>query len=360
MGTVFKTCTVFVKSKMLPMLFDLVKSNKIKTITVSTLCIVLASVLTGITIATNVVYINDGNETKVLYTMKTDAEEILESQGVKLSPDDEIKFDGFDENNVGTINVLRAFDIPVTADGETKQIAVTDATVAEVLELADVELSEDDLINVGLNEKVHENTEIIVNRVTYRTVNQTTAIPFTVNKQSTLMLGKGKTKIATAGKEGVRLTVTKEKLVDGEVVESEVLQEKVETNPIAQLLLVGAAPKTPVSVLTPPSSLKLDANGVPTSYKRKVTGKSVAYSALGRKTKLKPGNVAVDYRKFPKGSKLWICTPDQKYVYGYAVAADTGAFAQDPNSSVLVDLFFGSYQESVNWGAKQVDIYVLD
>lgn len=235
------------------MLFDIVKSNKIKTITVSTLCIVLASVLTGITIATNVVYINDGNETKVLYTMKTDAEEILESQGVKLSPDDEIKFDGFDENNVGTINVLRAFDIPVTADGETKQIAVTDATVAEVLELADVELSEDDLINVGLNEKVHENTEIIVNRVTYRTVNQTTAIPFTVNKQSTLMLGKGKTKIAAAGKEGVRLTVTKEKLVDGEVVESEVLQEKVETNPIAQLLLVGAAPKTPVSVLTPPA-----------------------------------------------------------------------------------------------------------
>lgn len=81
MGTVFKTCTVFVKSKMLPMLFDIVKSNKIKTITVSTLCIVLASVLTGITIATNVVYINDGNETKVLYTMKTDAEEILEKSG---------------------------------------------------------------------------------------------------------------------------------------------------------------------------------------------------------------------------------------------------------------------------------------
>ena len=360
MGTVFHRCAAFVRGRLFPAVFDLIQSNKLKTITVSALCVVLASVLTGLTVATNVVYVNDGNETRVLYTMKTDAEEILDSQGIKLAADDEIRFDGFDEGNTGTIEVLRAFHIPVTADGETKQIAVTEATVAEVLELADIELSEDDLINVGLNERVHEDTEIIVNRVTYRTVNKTTAIPFTVNRQESLMVGKGKTKIAVAGKEGVRLTVTKEKLVDGEVVESEVLEEKVETNPIAQLLLVGTAPKSPVSVLTPPSSLKLDANGVPTSYKRKVTGKSVAYSALGKKTRLKPGNVAVDYRKFPKGSKLWICTPDQKYVYGYAVAADTGAFAQDPNSTVLVDLFFGSYQESVNWGAKQVDIYVLE
>lgn len=358
MGTFFKTCTAFVSGRIMPVIAGFIQSNKIKTITVSALCVVLASVLTGITITTNVVYINDGNETKVLYTMENDAEEILEGQGIQLSADDQIKFDGF-VNNTGTIEILRAFRIPVTADGETKQIAVTEATVSQVLEMAEVELSDDDLINVGLNEKVHEDTEIIVNRVTYRTVNKTTSIPFAVNKQNSLMVGKGNTKIAVAGKEGVRLTTTKEKLVDGEVVESEILSEKVETNPVAQLLLVGMAPKNPVSVLTPPSSLKLDANGVPTSYKRKVTGKAVAYSALGKKTKLKPGNVAVDYRKFPKGSKLWICTPDQKYVYGYAVAADTGAFAQDPNSSVLVDLFFGSYKESVNWGAKQVDIYVL-
>ena len=70
--------------------------------------------------------------------------------------------------------------------------------------------------------------------------------------------------------------------------------------------------------------------------------------------------MAVDYRKFPKGSKLWICTPDQKFVYGYSVVADTGTFAKNPNSSVLVDLFFNSYSDSVKWGAKKVDIYVLN
>lgn len=359
MGTFLNKYTVLVEQNILPPLFRFIQSNKIKAITVSALCVALTIVLTGITIATHIVYIHDENETKVLYTMKTDAEEILESQDIRLSKDDAIKFDGFNSQNIGNIEILRAFQVPVTADGETKNIAVTEATVAEVLKMAEVTLSEDDLINVGLNEMVHENTEIVVNRVTYRTVNKTTSIPFTVNKQNSLMVGKGYSKIAIAGKEGVRLAVTKEKLVDGKVVDSEVLSERVEKNPIAQLVLQGLAPKTPVSVLTPPSSLKLDQNGVPTSYVKKVTGKSVAYSALGRRTHLKPGHVAVDYRKFPKGTKLWIATPDNKYVYGYAVAADTGAFAQDPNCTVLVDLFFNSYGETLRWGAKQVNIYVL-
>ena len=359
MGTFLKRCSAIVKHKMLPCLLGLAHANKIKTVTVSALCVILASVLTGLTVATNVVYIKDGDTTKVLYTMKNNAEEIVAAQEIPLADGDRIKFDGFNSKNEGTIEILRAFEVPVTADGKTTKVSLAEATVAEVLDMAGVTLSDDDLINVGLNEQVHEDTEIEINRVTYRTVNKTAAIPFAVNKQSTLMLGKGSSKIAVPGKEGVRLTTTKEKLVDGAVVESEVLSETVQTNPVAQLVLTGAAPKTPNSVLTPPSSLTLDAKGVPTKYLRKVRGKAVAYSALGKRTKLKPGNVAVDYRKFPKGSKLWICTPDQNFVYGYSVVADTGTFALDPNSSVLVDLFFNSYAESVRWGAKQVDIYVL-
>lgn len=78
-----------------------------------------------------------------------------------------------------------------------------------------------------------------VNRVVYRTVTSASAIPFTVKKQNSLMVGKGNTKISIAGKEGVRTTVSKEKVVDGRVVESEILEEKVTSNPITQLLLVG-------------------------------------------------------------------------------------------------------------------------
>ena len=62
---------------------------------------------------------------------------------------------------------------------------------------------------------------------------------------------------------------------------------------------------TPISELTPPSSLTLE-NGVPTSYKRVVTGKAAAYSAsAGAKTAsgrtVKPGYIAVDPNQFPYG-----------------------------------------------------------
>ena len=36
------------------------------------------------------------------------------------------------------------------------------------------------------------------------------------------------------------------------------------------------------------------------------------------------GNVAVDPRIIPYGSKLFIMSADGKYVYGYGIACDTG------------------------------------
>ena len=59
------------------------------------------------------------------------------------------------------------------------------------------------------------------------------------------------------------------------------------------------------------------------------TATAVAYSARpgagtasGRKAI--PGHIAVNPNVIPYGTKLYITTPDNKVVYGYAVAADTG------------------------------------
>ena len=48
---------------------------------------------------------------------------------------------------------------------------------------------------------------------------------------------------------------------------------------------------------------------------------------------------------------------DGKHVYGYAIAADTGAALMD--GRIMVDLFVDSYQSACNWGIHQVNIYVL-
>ena len=117
-----------------------------------------------------------------------------------------------------------------------------------------------------------------------------------------------------------------------------------------------------ISQLDVPDYLALDENGVPTSYSNVLTGKSCAYSAnpsaktaSGRQVKV--GYVAVDPAIIPYGTELYIVSTDGKYVYGYAVAADTGTALLD--GRILVDLFMESYDASCDWGAKHVNIYIL-
>ena len=67
--------------------------------------------------------------------------------------------------------------------------------------------------------------------------------------------------------------------------------------------------------------------------------------------------VAVDPDVIPYGTKLYITSTDGKFVYGYAVATDTGIAVQ--KGQILVDLFYETYAESVINGAIQVNVYVV-
>lgn len=71
-----------------------------------------------------------------------------------------------------------------------------------------------------------------------------------------------------------------------------------------------------------------------------------------------PGHVAVDPREIPYGSRLYIVSHDNNFIYGCAIAADTGTGLLA--DIVDVDLFYDTYAESALNGRKIVDIYVLD
>ena len=211
-------------------------------------------------------------------------------------------------------------------------------------------------MNAAVEEPVYDGMQVEINRVTYETVTKQSEIPFDTVEFPTRTLAKGKTRTLSEGKNGVQETQMKRTYIDGVLVEEEVLSEAVASSPVAARVLVGD-PNAPVSQLIPSSDIALDANGNPVSYKYKVTGKATAYSALGRPTKLKPGNVAMNLSQFPRGTKLYIKTPDGSFVYGYSVVADTGPAVR--NGVCLVDLFFSTYTESCLFGAKTVEIYVL-
>lgn len=117
-----------------------------------------------------------------------------------------------------------------------------------------------------------------------------------------------------------------------------------------------------ISHLTPDAPIELDENGIPVSYQRTVYGKSCAYTAgegalMSTGKAVDQGYVAVNPDIIPYGSKLYIVADDGE-VYGYAIAADTGGSVR--RNAIVVDLFMWSYDDCIQWGAKNVTIYIIE
>lgn len=317
--------------------------------------LVLVGALTGAAASKYAVMINDETTQTIVFTSENQPEKILENESFVLAPYDEFTFSGFVDNKA-TITINRAKRVTVKADGETKSMYVVSGTLADVLRKMSITVNDEDYINVSPSEKVCDGMEVSINRVTYETVTKVKPVPFEVISFPTQTLRKGKTRTLSAGKNGEFTTVTKQKLLDGVVVEEKIISEELTTEPIKARVLLGD-PNAPTSQLIPAEPIELDQNGNPVSYRAKYTGKATAYSALGKKTKLKPGCVAMNLNKVPRGTRLYIKTPSGSFVYGYSEVRDTGTALV--NNTILVDLFFNSYRESCLFGAKTVDIYVL-
>lgn len=127
-------------------------------------------------------------------------------------------------------------------------------------------------------------------------------------------------------------------------------------------VLTAAAAVNTISVKTPPSTLMLDENGIPVKYKKVLTGNASAYSGDGSTatgTVPVPGSIAVNPNIIPYGTKMWIVSSDGKYVYGYAVAEDTGGFIHWSNAPIA-DLFFTSESACNAFGRRNIKIYILE
>ena len=94
--------------------------------------------------------------------------------------------------------------------------------------------------------------------------------------------------------------------------------------------------------------------------KKKFTASATAYTASsssdrtysGRSLKRDPNGIstiAVDPTVIPLGSKVWVED------YGYAVAADIGGAVKGN----VIDLYFDTHRECVNWGRRNKEIVVI-
>ncbi|MDE6710227.1 MAG: G5 domain-containing protein [Oscillospiraceae bacterium] len=269
------------------------------------------------------------------------------------------------ETAVKTVIPPKEYDVRISVDGKNLGIKCA-GTVNDALAAANIDIYDDDLINIGFNEPLNANTEIVVNRVNIVEEVQIETIDYATRYKEDNNYTIGYSEVVVDGEEGEVETTLRHVYIDGELVSSSVVDEDI-TEPVDKVVLVGTKEYNPIddfsiSQIPAPMDLTLDANGVPTSYQKVLTGKSCAYSARpgagtasGRKATV--GCVAVDPNIIPYGTELYITTTDGSAVYGYAIAADTGTALVE--GQILVDLFMESYDASCDWGARQVNVYIL-
>ncbi|MDO4731490.1 MAG: 3D domain-containing protein [Clostridia bacterium] len=97
------------------------------------------------------------------------------------------------------------------------------------------------------------------------------------------------------------------------------------------------------------------------SYSSKMIGSCTAYTAhpgalTSTGAPAQYGYVAVDPKVIPYHSELYIVSCDGSLVYGKAYAKDTGGVMRSGNR--LADLFYNSTSECVNFGVRDMVIYI--
>ena len=324
----------------------------------SVLSVLLSLTVYAVSATTNTVYIRADQQTTILNTSERELDAILEESGISVSSHDEVAFSGFD-GNVAEISITRAFPVVIRADKTTYQVMMTEGTVADALEKAGVSIDNDDLISHPLYEFLEENDRIFINRIDYRTMAYEEEIPYEVETRTTPLLRSGRSRLLQEGATGKKILTYGETTRDGVVEEAQLLGENIVLRPTTQIHLVGG--NVPVS---PYDFGYTIVDNAPTVYKSVITNaKATGYSAGGNArgasgNSLSAGHVAVNPNVIPFGSKLYITSADGSFVYGYAIASDTGTGLIE--GIIDVDLFYDTYLESLLNGLRTVNIYVLE
>ena len=303
-------------------------------------------------------YVTDSNGARqVLLTAETDPAQVMNLSGIQSEEGDHVYYTAF-SGNLATLSIERAFSVSIQADGETYPVKMVYGTVADALERAGITLEGEDYTEPALDQKVAAGTKIVVHRVDYQDRVETQAIPYDTEYVYTSLYFRntGRTTTVQHGTEGRQTVTTRERYVDGELENSIVVDSTTTVEPTNHVVKTYAA-GAPVSPLTGADGT----TNAPTSYKKVLTGKATGYYSKSGKGSsglgLGYGTVAVDPDVIPYGTKLYITSTDGKFVYGYAIATDTGIAVQ--NGEILVDLFYETYAESVLNGAIQVNVYVV-
>ena len=260
------------------------------------------------------------------------------------------------------LDILRAYTVPVTADGATQDVVTTGATTAELLAQAGLTWTEDDLLTPAADEAVPEGGSVTLQRVSYVDYSQNVVVPTEIEEVPTSLFYKKQSETVTVqeGSDGLDTVYYRETWIDGTLAATDEIGRETQIGMVPTLQKVYGE-KVPVSQFVGPEIVDgAPVEGVAEVYtNQRSTGYSASETAKGASgRRLTYGTVAINPGIIPYGSLLYITSDDGAFVYGYAYAADTGAALMQ--GSAFIDLYYETYDESVDSAVIPVTVYVLD
>ena len=148
-------------------------------------------------------------------------------------------------------------------------------------------------------------------------------------------LPAGTSKVLTAGEKGQDKVTYEVTYSDGKEIDKKELDRTTVKKPVMELIA---------------KSTRGLIEGA--EYKKKFTVKAYSYSGGGTTamgTKARVGAIAVDPSVIPLGTKVYV------EGYGFATAEDTGGNIKGNT----IDVYKNSESECLNWGVRNVTIYIL-
>ncbi len=340
--------------------------------------------------------ITDGSTVLVHTSSSTDPASVLLEAGISLGASDTITLQDTGEST--EIVIRRAQLISVYYGDDLMMVGSYGETVADILERQGITLSPLDRMDCRLTDQTYDGMVIRITHIEIETVEADETIPYQTLTYEDATLDSGTEIILTEGRDGAVHTTYEVRYENGAEVSREIVSQEITARASDAVVLCSperdaenhnihlaatdavdyapaAAAAQPVLRASSPAAASYSA-GAPTfsgstittgtgevlSVKSVLACQATAYTCVGYTgttatgTTARVGAIAVDPRVIPLGSRLYVVTDDGQYIYGYCTAEDTGGAIKGN----IVDLYFNTWDECIQFGRRNCTVYVLE
>lgn len=303
---------------------------------------VTAITLTGFSYNDKTVTVMADGAAHTVKTHLNSNEGIVRNAGIKLNPKDKVISDSNSVQEGTTLTVVRAFPVSVTVNGKTRTVYTTQTTAEDLAEELGFKAPN---YTTAASGAIAGSTVNIV-RVTSRAVNTVDQeIPVQVIRQKDDTMAQGEEEVVQVGQPGTERVQVETLYNNGTAIRTNELSKSVMTNMVPTIIKEGTREVTTSRNVSGRASRSIVMEA---SAYLAGDGDGAGITATG--IPAVRGVVAVDPDVIPLGTRLFI--PG----YGEAVAADTGGAIVGNR----IDLVMDSYGEAMDFGRRDVTVYVLD